>query len=255
MTTLSSATSHPSSHGLPEQIAVILHDEFSDLSWLLPILQSHGAQTHLVRPFRGDEFPDVSAYSGVISMGGLQHIYQNDRGAYLDDEEAFIRNAVDSEVPVLGICLGSQILASALGGRAIPGSNGDECGPLQIHVRDQSADSVLAGQSGVYFSMHEDSFEVPPGADLLAWSDLYPQAFRWGTALGIQFHPEISPEGMASFVAALPARFRTSGHEPEQVIAWGHKDRDVLHRSAETLLGRWVEAEVKSLSSHRSETQ
>jgi GMP synthase (glutamine-hydrolysing) len=232
-------------HRDQQPITVILHHDFTDVSWLSRILENRRTSPDWIRPYRGDSLPDPLSSAGVISMGGPQHAYEHHRGHYLDAEESFLSGAVDAGVPVLGICLGSQILANVLGGRALLAADGDECGPLPIDIEDNSEDGVLAGQSGVYFSMHEDTFELPPGAQLLACSDRYPQAFRLGTAIGIQFHPEMSPRGVAAFAAALPERFRACGHEPDAVVAWAQKQKSFLQRRAETILGRWIELEAR----------
>lgn len=116
--------------------------------------------------------------------------YEDDRHQWMGPEKAWLASLVDDEVPVLGICLGSQLLASALGGKAYFSSK-PEADVIDLELtEDGEADPLMAALGRRVFSLHQDTFELPPGAVLLARSNLYPQAFRLGSALAIQFHPD-----------------------------------------------------------------
>ena len=138
-------------------------------------------------------------FAAVIAMGGTGHAWEEERDPKLRAERLLLRDAVAEGVPVLGICLGGQILARALGGEAGPAVE-PEMGWVDITPTDAARDDpvfrVLDGVAGVY-QWHYDVFEPPPGATVLARSDLSPnQGFRLdgADAWGIQFHPEVTPD-------------------------------------------------------------
>jgi GMP synthase (glutamine-hydrolysing) len=147
-------------------------------------------------------------------LGGQTSAYADDVAPWLPAVRSLLAEAVAAELPTLGICLGAQLLAVAGGGRVEVGAPpGREAGVVRIHWRGSAAtDPVLgplvraagapSGDDGgtrrastLAVSMHADAVvELPEGAEWLAWSDMYPyQAFRLGSALGVQFHPEASP--------------------------------------------------------------
>lgn len=220
-------------------VVVVVHADSSDVSWVAEILEGL-VDTRFVRPYRGDALPDIGDVAAVVSLGGPQNVYERDEDVYLRDEEAFLAGAVEAHRPVLGICLGSQLLAQAMGGRAVRGAKGPEFGPIEVTVDPDTTDPILAGRSGTYMSLHNDSFELPTGATLLAWSDRYPQAYRVGSALGVQFHPEISLEGVARAVAAIPDVIRSSGSDPDYVLDWARRNAAASRERAEALFRAWL---------------
>ena len=160
----------------------------------------------MVRLDRGDHVPewDQSAWSGIVSLGGDMGAYDVDTYPYLVQEKALLRHAIDAEKPLLGICLGSQLLADATGGRAFRAPR-----PEATVVRfggGEVADPVVDQLNAPHLSFHEDTFEPPPAATLLYATDRYPQAFRIGSGIGIQTHPEVEPELVASWFSSSLGR-------------------------------------------------
>jgi GMP synthase (glutamine-hydrolysing) len=151
---------------------------------------------------------DATELGGIVVMGGEMHAMDDEGFPYLAREVALLQDAVANDVPVLGICLGGQLLARALGARVTPapaleggwvpilpapGLNGD---PILGH---------LAGPTGV-FSWHLDIFDLPEGATQLATGELTEQqAFRYGRAWGLQFHPEVDARLFEEWLAAHPS--------------------------------------------------
>jgi GMP synthase (glutamine-hydrolysing) len=137
----------------------------------------------------------ASDFGGIVPLGGSMHAWDEDRLPYLARERELLREAVDEGVPVLGICLGGQLLARALGAEVRPADN-PETGWLTVEATPEAADDRLLAHLrapvGVY-QWHLDVFELPAGAVRLARSALSPnQAFRYGErAWGLQFHPEV----------------------------------------------------------------
>jgi GMP synthase (glutamine-hydrolysing) len=128
--------------------------------------------------------------------------YEAGRYPFLTGSMRLLERLVEREVPTLAICLGAQLLATATGGRAYPG-HGREWGYIPVRLTQAGhADPVLADVEGEYLSFHADTFEPPPGSEVLAESPAYPQAFRVGSALGLQFHPEMSSGGVRRLLAA-----------------------------------------------------
>src|SRR5574341_583366 len=135
---------------------------------------------------------------GLIILGGPMNVYETDRYPYLEMEDKLIKEAVEKDVPILGICLGAQLIAKALGARVIKNKE-KEIGwyPLKI-TQEGSKDKLFRHcyTEETVFQWHGDRFEIPNGAVHLAESTLCKnQAFRYShNVYGIQFHIEVTPE-------------------------------------------------------------
>jgi GMP synthase (glutamine-hydrolysing) len=182
----------------PARILVVQPAQADPLERWLPWLRDRGVAVRTVRPFAGDDVPVELDEDGLIVLGGAMSIHDTDDHPWLHDVSALLRNAVERELPTLGICLGGQLLAGSLGGVVARGSAGVEAGVADVQMRPEADDDALLSGLGRFYvgSMHDDAVhELPEGSCWLAASDLYPhQAFRVGVAAwGVQFHPEISP--------------------------------------------------------------
>jgi len=170
------------------------------------VLVERGATITRIEVDEGETIPPVSAHDALVVMGGPMGAYEDERYPWMAAELARIAEAVEARVPVLAVCLGAQLLARAVGGRAYPG-HGPEVGVLPVDVTADAADDPLFGTLGptiIALQWHGDTFDPPPGSELLATSDEYPQAFRIANAYGVQFHVEVTAS-MADEWAGVPA--------------------------------------------------
>jgi GMP synthase (glutamine-hydrolysing) len=171
-------------------------------------------------------------FGAVLVFGGAMHVDQEERHGWLRDEDAYLRRLVEEGVPVLGVCLGGQLLAKALGApvRRLPSP---EVGWYEIELTPEAADDpVFAAlpQRFDSFQWHSYAFEVPPGGVLLARNDRCHQAYRAGEAAwGLQFHAEVTPGIVAGWIASS---------RPEED---GAIDVERLRTDSDRHIGRWNE--------------
>jgi len=130
-------------------------------------------------------------------------------------------------VPILGLCFGGQMLARVLGARLFRAEEA-EIGWLPVRTHDPELVST-----GPWFQWHFDSFSAPPGATLIAETDAAPQAFVSGRNLGLQFHPEVTPEIMDEWVRAYPHELEAEGVDPHGLLA------ETRQRAAEAKQTTW----------------
>lgn len=178
------------------KIMVFQHVAHEPLGTLNPMLKQAGFRIRYVNFGRDTEqVPSLDGYNGLIVLGGPMGVYEADRYGHLLAEQRALESALQRGIPVLGICLGAQLLAATLGARVSKGPT-PEFGWYDVHPTPAAAeDPLFAGWSAKerIFQLHQDTFELPAGAVHLATSDLYPgQAFRYGSnAYGLQFHLEV----------------------------------------------------------------
>jgi GMP synthase (glutamine-hydrolysing) len=190
--------------------------EHEHIGTLSRVLEQAPMHHHYVDLFRGDPVPENPAqFRGLIVMGGPMGVSESDRYPFLTPEIALIRRAADARLPVLGICLGAQLIAASLGARVFPGPQ-KEIGWYPVEVTAPE-DDLTRGLPLRFmgFHWHGDTFDLPAGARRLFRSSLYEnQGFRWGrNVLALQFHFEVSAEmvgewledsGCRAEMAALP---------------------------------------------------
>jgi GMP synthase-like glutamine amidotransferase len=211
-------------------------------------LRSRGLEVTRVELDEGEPLPDWREFPALVVMGGPMGAYDEDEHPWLVDEKRLLREAVEADVPVWGVCLGAQLLASALGARVYRGDR-PEVGLLPVHLTSAAAEDPVfrhAPSSFPTLQWHGDSFDLPDGATLLASSPAYPhQAFRVGRSYGLQFHIEVSLE-LATEWAGVPAYAQSL----ESTLGPGALDRllaDVAENAETTvplahdLFGRWLE--------------
>lgn len=148
----------------------------------------------------------VSEYDAVMVFGGSMHPDQDDHFDWLAHEEDFLRSVLEKDVPALGVCLGAQMLARAAGARVAPAS-APEIGWFEVELTPEGrADPVLEAlpERTTAFQWHSYTFGVPDGGAELARSAVCTQAFRRGSAWGIQFHAEVTLEMARAWIEEEP---------------------------------------------------
>ncbi len=160
-------------------------------------------------------FPDPREFDVIVPMGAPWSVYDEATiGSWIGDEIAFLREAHEAGVPVFAICFGGQALAAALGG-SVQRAGGAEIGWYEV----DSDDHDLVGR-GPWFQWHFDQFTAPPGATTFARTPLGPQAYTIGRSLGLQFHPEITPEQLAAWLEnGGDTDLARHGLDPDQLLA------------------------------------
>ena len=168
----------------------------------------------------------------------------NDPLPFLRDEIDLIQRSVAAGKPVLGLCLGSQLLASALGGTVFRAPR-KEIGFYRVRMLAGALGDPIwsaAPEDFVAFHWHGDAFTLPPGAVPLASSTMTPlQAFRHGSrAWGAQFHPEMNPELLEAFISTGAGDLEDAGVEASALFAAAPRELPRLAAVAQPLFQRWL---------------
>jgi len=219
-------------------VIVIQHEPGEGPGSLLPYLRD----ARIVRTFAADPVPqDCEA---LVVLGGGMGVYEQDRLPHLRDEIRLLRRCVERGRPVLGICLGSQLLAAALGAE-VAKAEAKEIGFYRVRLTPQAREDTLfatAPESFVAFHWHGDAFTLPRGAVPLASSTLTPlQAFRFGErAWGVQFHLETDEEVFSAMMAG-EAELREAGVDPEHLRSQSVRELPRLRSIAQGVFARWAE--------------
>ncbi len=168
---------------------------------------AHGLQLDRRHLYRGDALPRLDQLTGLVVLGGPMGVGDTEQHPYLAGEIDLLAAATAAGIPVLGVCLGAQLLACALGG-TVDRARTAEVGIGSVALTAAGERDGVLGPSGPVLPVlhwHGDTFTIPPGAELLASSDrCVNQAFRLGRAYGLQFHVELDAGLSASMRPQLP---------------------------------------------------
>lgn len=186
------------------RIGYLQHVPFEGLGAIAGWAAARGHETAAVRLFAGEPPPEPADFGMLVVLGGPMNVDDDDRYPFLTPEKRALGRALDAGTPVVGVCLGAQLLARVLGANVVRSPH-EEIGWFPVRLTEAGGRSPLfAGVPTEFetFHWHGDAFETPAGAELLATSDGCPaQAFVAGNrVLGLQFHPEATPEAVASMV-------------------------------------------------------
>lgn len=230
-------------------ILVLQHVTYEPAGIFLPALAARGGVTACLV---ADGLPESPRpFAALVVMGGPMGVYETDRYRWLADETAFVAQAVDAGVPVLGVCLGSQLLAAALGASVGPGPV-PEIGVAQVELTRAAADDpVFGGLGNTLWALqwHGDTFTLPAQATLLASSPAYAhQAFCVGSAYGLQFHLEVDGDLAADWLA-VPAYRQAlldivGPDGPERLVADLADRQTAISAAADHVITRWLDAFV-----------
>jgi len=205
---------------------VLRHAQAEGIGLLGNALRERGIHHRALDIARGEPVPkDLRGVGGLIVLGGPMGAYEQDKHPFLRSETALLEKAIAAGRPVLGICLGAQLIAQVLGARVYPGEKREVgWGPVTL-TADGLDDPLFVGgePSLTVFHLHGDTYELPPDAANLATSRVYEQqAFRWGEIVyGFQFHLEFT-ESIITRLAQEPdsQRYMTeAGADVKQIVA------------------------------------
>jgi GMP synthase (glutamine-hydrolysing) len=193
------------------------------------------------------QLPQAKACDLLVVLGGPIGVYDHGEYPFLKDEIACIRERLEARKPILGICLGAQLMAAALGARVYPGEHGAEIGwaPLQAAPGATAPEwfAPLLADGRMVFHWHGDTFDLPEGAVLLAGTERYAhQAFRVGEfALGLQFHPEVSAAGLESWYVGHASELRHAGISAAHLRVEAGKHGVALEAAAARFWELWLD--------------
>lgn len=191
-------------------VLTIQHIECEGPGIIASSLRAAGIGLQILHPYAGDPVPDhLEGFGGLLILGGPMNADDLTTHPFLEAERALIRSAIQSGIPVLGICLGAQLIARVLGAKVYKAER-TEIGFKRVERNPEADGDALFGEFpefGIVFQWHEDTFDLPLGATRLAHSVVCEnQAFRWGDHVwAVQFHLEVTAPMVRSWVEAYRA--------------------------------------------------
>jgi GMP synthase (glutamine-hydrolysing) len=188
-------------------LTLIQNDHEVPAGNFLEWLHDYKLPFRIIKPYSGEGLPSLADSSALIVLGGAMGVNDSCRFPYLVSVKSHIQQAVNRNIPLLGVCLGGQLLADVLGAPVLSQRNG-ELGSHTVEVLESGASDPLfldVPQVFTTFQWHNDSFEIPAGATCLAASPACAhQAFRYGdNQYGLQFHPEVTRDIVASWIESF----------------------------------------------------
>ena len=179
----------------------IQHVPFEGLGNIKEWVIANNHQLTCTRQFKGDFLPTLDSFDMLIVMGGPMGVYDTDKYSWLTEELEFIKSAIKANKPVLGICLGSQFIAAAMGAKVYPGPT-KEIGWFPINIKSNDGIFSFNSDSPTVFHWHGDTFDLPSNATLLASTNEVPnQAFMIdNSVIGLQFHLEQTEETLKGMI-------------------------------------------------------
>ena len=226
-------------------IWVIQHIHCETLGTIAEALDREGITIQSVRVFAGEQIPkEMGAAAGLIVMGGPVGVYEQDRYPFFRDEICLIEQALTEKKAILGVCLGSQLLAAVLGARVAKGKQ-KEIGWYPVTLsRAAMADPLWKGIESPFtaYHWHGDVFELPRGAEALASSALTPyQAFRYGkNAYGFLFHMEVTEKIIQEMVQTFADELQEAQIDGREILEKARDYLPGLRKIGDTIFQRWV---------------
>jgi GMP synthase (glutamine-hydrolysing) len=225
---------------------VLQHAPNETLGTIEIALRNHQIEAKYIQTYSGQPVPgEMGDNAGLIVMGGPMGVYEQTTYPFLRDEMRLIENALVLGRPVLGVCLGSQLLAAALGAEVKKGKR-KELGWYAVRLSEAAPlDSVFSGVRSEFwpFHWHGDVFSLPKKAVGLASSEQTPyQAFRYGeNAYGIMFHLEVTAEQISHMLADFADELREAGGDPGVIMAQNPRHLPVLREISGQVFDRWAD--------------
>ena len=223
-------------------IAILEHSKEAPAFFLDDAIVAAGLERKVIRLYDGEALPNLDEIAAVVSLGGAMGAYDEEDFPFLVAEKELLRAAVDRGLPVLGICLGCQLLADALGGSAYAAPEMEVVfGPLDLEPAGAD-DPVVKTLAEPVLSFHGDTWDPPPGAVVLAKTNRYPHAFRLGSALGVQPHPEVSSAVVQTWVEGFGRdKLDESGVDADAMLRAMAAGDEANEERAARLFGSWLE--------------
>ena len=180
------------------QVLIIKHVEIEGPGLIEYCLDKKRIPSQVLCLDSGVRLPKPDDFTHIVLLGGPMNVYEEDRYPFLKHEDLFIKEAIQRGKSILGICLGAQLMAKALGAKVFKAPV-KEVGWYDVSLtRIGSRDPLFSDLPKTFpvFQWHEDTFEIPKAGKLIATSSpISHQAFRYGeNAYGLQFHPEVTEE-------------------------------------------------------------
>lgn len=227
------------------RIVVLQHSACETLGIIEDIVIEKGLAAHYVRTFEGQPVPhDIDDAVGLIIMGGPMGVYEQDRYPFLGNEMRLIQHALKADKPILGICLGSQLLAAVLGASVTKGSRAEIGWHAVRLLPGADTDDLWEGvnRSFMGFHWHRDIFDLPTGAVPLASSEMTEyQAYRYGHgAYGFLFHMEVTEKIINEMVVMFSDELVENSLSGSIIRAGIRKWLSSLQGVGRTVFQRWV---------------
>ncbi|HTJ11647.1 MAG TPA: type 1 glutamine amidotransferase [Dinghuibacter sp.] len=234
------------------RVHYLQHVSFESPGFILSWLQTHGHAVTATPLFQPDaRIPPVEDIDALVIMGGPMGIYDERDHPWLTREKAFLRDCLAADKHILGVCLGAQLLADALGARVHRAPH-KEIGWFPVHPMPAVAKGTtmpswlpsLFRDHPTVFHWHGDQFDIPPGAaDCLRTDANSCQAFQWNArVVGLQFHPEVTPALLDDMLTHGAAELAETGPyiQTPGAIRAGAEHIDECNRLMGTVLKTWL---------------